>query len=332
MIDPTAADLMALTPAEARTVFRGDAAAVATRFRALARRWHPDANPAPDAAAVFAQLTMLHGVAYRALVPAERRLTTIGGRTFRLAYRARRATNVGETLIGDRVIAHLVPAALDELADRAAAFAPRFADERMRLAMARHLPRPLATMETRDGYAFVERKPADAVLLRDLLTLGPVSPTQAAWMTTRLVNIAAWLQWAGIAHGAIGPDTVLVSPADHGLSLTGPFLTAGSFGTLPRTLPERTLALAPRYASEALDDRLDPELVRLTVREALGDAAGTRLLSDPGFPRPFAQWLLLPTVEGARTDFPAWERAREASFGPRRFVPWHVDTAALLAA
>lgn len=330
MLDPTADQLLALTPDQARLLFPGDAAAVAARFHALARRWHPDRNPDPRAAAVFARISSLSATVRRSLTPAERRLTTIGGRAFRLAYRATRATDFGETLIGDRVIAHLVPPSLDDLADRAAAFAPRFADERMRKAMARLLPHPLATLQTPDGYAFVERKPAGAVLLRDLLTLGPVDPRQAAWMTTRLVNIASWLQWAGLAHGAIGPDTLLVSPADHGLALTGPFLCARPFGERAPVLPERTLAAVPRYAAALLDDRLDPELIRLTIREALGDPAGTRLAADPAFPQPFAQWLLMPG--DAAQSFPAWERAREASFGPRRFVPWDVDTAALLAA
>lgn len=334
MIDDQCAEqLLALTPIQARTLFAGDADAVAARFRELARIWHPDRNRASGAVSVFAHLVDLHEVARRADAPlAEEVFRTVDGRSFRLRWRARRAGDLGEMVIGDHVIGHVVPADLDVLSRAADEWQPPFADPGMQVEMARSLPRRVATLLTAEGRVFVERKQPGEVLLRDLMRLGPVHPRQAAWMATRLVNIACWLQWAGIAHGAIGPDTLLVSPADHSLALTGPFLCAGRFGTAPTVLPERTLAWAPRYASQGavLDKRLDPELVRLTLRELLGDAAGTRLASDPTFPKPFAHWLLMPTGEGARSDFPAWEYARDASFGPRRFVRWDVDTAALM--
>lgn len=329
------AELLALPPERARELFAGDRAARDRRFRALAARWHPDHRDTPEAAQVFAHLLVLRDAAARIDRPLEQRLVaTTDGRRFRLGWRARRPSDGGEMLLGDRTVAHCIPAELDDAAARADALLLPFADAAMEAAITRQLPRRLATLRTADGMIFVERKLADEVLLRDLMRLGPVEPRQAAWIATRLVNLTCWLQWAGLSHGAIGPDSLLVSPAEHSLALTGPFLCAGAFGVAPTLLPERTLAAAPRYAAPGalLDDRLDPELARLTVRELLGDPAGTRLLADPGFPAPFAQWLLMPTADGARTDFPAWERAREASFGARRFTPWDVDTAALMAA
>ncbi len=337
MPEISAADLLAFAPHQARVLFPGTADDVAARFRDLARAWHPDRNPAHDAGAVFARIVALHEAAKRSIAgtpPREAIYHTVDGRAFRLAWRARRASEMGEALVGDRHVAHAVPADLDDLAAEADAFRPRFADAAMEAEVARMLPRRVSTLQTAHGRVFVERKDAGQVLLRDLMRLGPVPPRHAAWIATRLVNLACWLQWAGIAHGAIGPDTLLVDPASHSVALTGPFLCAGPFGTPPAVLPERTLACAPRYAVRGAlrDERLDPDLVRLTLREALGDAAGTRLATDPGFPKPFAAWLMVPPAEGARSDFPAWERARDASFGPRRFVRWDVDTAALMAA
>lgn len=137
-----------------------------------------------------------------------------------------------------------------------------------------------------------------------------------------------------MAHGAIGPDTLLVSPEFHSVALTGPFLSARNFGVPAIALPERTLSVCPRYALDGTpaDIRLDPDLVRQTLRECLGDPAGTRLAADPDFPKPFANWLLMPASKGAQGDFPAWEQARDASFGARRFVQWDLDPAALMAA
>jgi hypothetical protein len=102
----------------------------------------------------------------------------------------------------------------------------------------------------------------------------------------------------------------------------------------PGALPERTLAELPRLeAPDAVcDGGIDPALVRLTIREALGDPAGTRLAGDPTFPNPFALWLLMPGADNAQADFRAWEQARDAAFGPRRFIQWDFDPAALRAA
>lgn len=335
--DLKAAEIMGLTRADAALLFPGDAEMIAQRYRRLARLWHPDRNPAPEAAAVFAHVVELHEAARKALAgppPQEERFRTKDGRTFRFAWLTRHEADTGAVLTGHRHIVHLVPREADDLARRAAARTLPFASEAMRQEIERALPRRTAVLETHDGTIFVHAKTPDQVLLADLMKLGPVDPRHAAWMTTRLINLACWLQWAGLVHGALGPDCLIVSPRDHTIALTGPFLTATQLGEAPSVLPERTLAELPRLlgSGAVADEGVDPALVRLTIREALGDPAGTRLAADPAFPKPFASWLLMPAADGAQADFRAWEQARDASFGARRFVHWDFDPAAVLAA
>lgn len=339
-MDITDADtLIALRSDQARILFPGDRAAVATRYKAISKRWHPDVSGEPRASEVFARISELHAIALRIVdggVSAgnERTFRTVDGRAFRLRWAVRHETDFGEVLVGERHIAHVVPRDLDDLSGRAAKWTPNFADAEMRREMERFLPHTRSILETADGRVFVESKTPDQVLLRDLLKSAPIDPRHAAWMTTRLVNLACWLQWSGIVHGALGPDTLLVSPEFHSVSITGPLLCGRSFGLPLDALPERTLHAAPRYAADGTkaDARLDPELVRQTVREVLGDAAGTSLAADPDFPKPFANWLLMPAATGAQDDFLSWEAARDASFGPRRFVKWDFDPAAAMAA
>ncbi len=333
--DLTAAEIMGLRRADAALLFPGDAGMVAQRYRRLAKLWHPDCNKAPEAPAVFARITELHeALRAPAAAPKEARFRTRDGRTYRFAWLTRHETDTGEVLVGQRHVAHVVPAEAEDLARRATALTLPFASEAMRIEMERALPRRVAVLDTSGATVFVHAKTPDQLLLADLLKLGPVDPRHAAWMTTRLVNIACWLQWAGLAHGAIGPDCLLVSPKHHMVALTGPMLCAARLGCRPHSLPERTLAELPRLLAPqtVVDAELDPALVRLTIREALGDPAGTRLAADPDFPKPFAAWLLMPAADGAQADFRAWEQARDASFGPRRFVHWDVDPAAVLAA
>ena len=329
--------ILKLKRVDADLLFPGDAAAVADRFRELAKTWHPDRNRDPRAADVFGRIVELHQAALGRLgrrAGGERCFTTREGRTFRLRWLTRRTFEAGELFVGERHVVHLVAPNAADLACNAALRAFRFADERMRAEMERFLPRRVTLLDTAEGFAFVHSKRPDQVLLADLLRLGPVDPLHAAWLTTRLLNLACWLHFSGLAHGGLGSDFLLVSPERHEVALTGPMLCATAFGAPLAALPERTCALLPRLAltGTCADARIDPELVRLTVREALGDPAGTRLAADRAVPRPFADWLLLPSAGDAQADYAGWEKAREASFGPRRFVKWSFDPAAILAA
>lgn len=334
MADLEAAEILRLRDHEARLLFPGDADMVAARYRKLAMIWHPDRNADPRAPDVFARIAALHRRAARPGGAAQERLfRTRDGRSFRFAWRSRRDTDFGEVLVGRDHIAHVLAPDVDDLAARAERIAPRFADVGMRAQIDPLLPRPIARLDTAEGFVLVEGKRPDQVLLADLIRLGPVDPRHAAWMTTRLLNLACWLSHAGLSHGALGPDTLLVSPERHEVALTGPMLCAGAFGTHFAALPERTLALLPRLGADPIADAtVDLALVRQTVREVLGDAAGTRLAADPAFPSAFAQWLLLPPAVTAQQDFAGWERARDVAFGPPRFVKWDFDPAALEAA
>jgi hypothetical protein len=335
--DLDAAEIMRLRVSEAALLFPGDADMVARRYRRLARLWHPDHNPAPEAAGVFAHVAELHAAACRALkppAPKEQLFHTRDGRSFRFAWLTRHVTDCGELMVGNRHVVHIVSAEAGDLARSAAGRTFPFAHDAMRGQFEPLLPRRVALLETDQGTVFVHAKSPDQVLLADLMKLGPVEPRHAAWMTTRLMNLACYLQYAGIVHGAIDRHCVLVSPRHHKVSLTGPLLCAGLMNGRPGALPERTLAELPRLeAPDAVcDGGVDPALVRLTIREALGDPAGTRLAGDPTFPNPFALWLLMPGADNAQADFRAWEQARDAAFGPRRFIQWDFDPAALLAA
>ena len=334
MTDFSAADILALDVSDAGRLFPGDRAHFAATFHNLARIWHPDRNADPDAAKVFAHITALRRHALASSAPAqERRFETADGRTFAFRWQTRHIGETGEVLVGKSRIAHLIVPEAGDLARTAARIDYRFADRAMQAQIGPHLPRFVAQLETVAGTLFVGEKRPDQLLLADLLRLGPVDPRHAAWMATRLMGLACWLEWAGLAHGSIGPETLLISPERHEVALTGPMLCAARFDERFRSLPERTLTLLPRLERDArADEAIDPELVRLTIREALGDPAGTGLASDPAFPKPFARWLLMPSAGGAQADFPAWEQARDAAFGPRRFVRWDIDPAALRAA
>lgn len=317
--------------------------AVTVEYRSLAKRWHPDANRTdPAAASVFAHLTTLHAEAERRAgaglwrTPGEIRFTSLEGRSFRLRYRRSRRIEIGDLYLGSSHMAFAVErdhADLFENARRTLA-GLRYADGAMEAEFSRYVPTVATTFETADRLVMVAKVTDDLVLLDDLVAHfgGALDPRHAAWVISSLANIATWLGWSGRAHGAIQPDTVMVSPRHHSAVIAGGWFHSVPFGAALLPSPE----FAVRHGASAIGPdkratrRLDLELVRAVGRAALGDPNGTRLLNDPTVPRPMAEWLVLPSPDDAFADYRSWEGAREASFGARRYIEMDVDVDALI--
>ncbi len=299
-------------------------------FKRLAVLWHPDVCADPRATEVFAHLVRLRDAALGPVRPASpntRVLRTKDGRDLGLSPLSTLPLDTGELLVGRHSLTWVYRADTADLARSGADLITgfRFADDRMRSQMAPFLP----TLDRRiplegGGEALVMARHPDEVLLADLIRVrGAVPPEHAAWIGSGLLNIACWLGWAGIVHGAIGPETVLISPETHTVRLMGGWGFATRTGTRPTALPGRTLALAPRLTvrGEVVDARLDLELIRRTLREVLGDPTGAGLLRG-GAPDPIARWLVMPPEAAATADYAAWLKALERVWGKRRFVHW----------
>jgi hypothetical protein len=147
-----------------------------------------------------------------------------------------------------------------------------------------------------------------------------VDPRDAAWMWRRLLVAIGWAHRAGLVHGAVLPEHVLIHPGEHGLVLVdwchaveaGQPLTALVSKHRDRYPPE---VPARRPATSATDIHL----ATTTMLRLIGDRIPPRL-------RRFA--------DGCRQDAPrmrpqdAWRLLAELDelldtlYGPRRFRPF----------
>lgn len=331
MTTPLTADqILTLTPSGRDRLFQGTAEEVRRAFRRLAALWHPDVCKDPRATEVFAHLVRMRDAALGPSRPAPsvtRTLRTRDGRSLGLSPLSTLPLDTGELLIGRRSLTWVYRADMADLAEAGAAAIAgfRFADERMRKQMTPFLPTLDRRIPLADGgEALVMARHAGEVLLADLLRVrGAAPPEHAAWIGSGLLNIACWLGWAGLVHGAIAPETVLISPETHTVRLMGGWGFATKVGDRPTALPGRTLALAPRLSvkGEVVDARLDLELIRRTLRELLGDPTGGSLLRG-GAPEPIGRWLVMPPDREATKDYGAWLAVLERVWGKRRFVRW----------
>ncbi|GAA4103124.1 molecular chaperone DnaJ [Actinomadura miaoliensis] len=156
---------------------------------------------------------------------------------------------------------------------------------------------------------------------------GGVDPRDAAWMWRRLLVALGFAHRAGVLHGAVLPEHVLIHPERHGLVLVD-WCYSVSGGHAATDTGGRVPAMVDRYA-----DWYPPEVpARRTASPATDIHMATRcithLMGDraPKAMRLFARGCRLPAQERRPGD--AWrllaelDELLERLYGPRRFRPF----------
>ena len=186
-----------------------------------------------------------------------------------------------------------------------------------------YAPRLLESFVHEDG-ARVRRR---ANVLERLAGFVPVSrigreidPRDAAWMWRRLLVALGWAHRAGVVHGAIVEEHVLINPAEHGLAIVDWCYS----GRHPPAIVKRLAGAYPpevrtrREASPATDIYMATGLMTRLVGNGLPKAlkrfAGGCLYDAPRM-RPQDAWALLGE----------FDELLHKLYGPRTFRPFHID-------
>lgn len=304
--------------------FPADAGEAARHHRRLARLLHPDTAPpgrADEAEAAFVRLTALwrhtgdgpalttaRGVYPLGPVLAEGDLAVLraAGPGTALKIPRRPADNDLMEREADALTR------LDGVADaRHRAYAPRLA-ESFRHRGPDGTERRVNALQRLHGFHTLAEVRA--------LHPGGLDPRDAAWMWRRLLVALGWAHRAGVVHGAVLPEHVLIHPAQHGLVLVDWCYSTERGATVP-ALVERHRALYPpevpgrRPATEATDIHLASRC----VEQLMGDRA----------PRPLRAFLRGCTLPAqARRPRDAWrllaelDDVLEGLYGPRTFRPF----------
>ncbi|MFG2086366.1 MULTISPECIES: molecular chaperone DnaJ [unclassified Spirillospora] len=321
-------------------LFGGDAAEAARRYRRLARLVHPDATGGRTRDA-FIRLNAL----WRGYNRDDATLITTRRHAYRLA---------GAQIGGD--LAELYGARPDG-GGRAVLLKmprdPRDGDllEREAVALRRlprdgdgrflpYVPRLVESFRHRDASTGAERRVNVVAALDGFHTLtavgkafpGGVDPRDAAWMWRRLLVGLGFAHRAGVLHGAVLPDHVMIHPERHGLvlvdwcySVPGRDAATGPAGRVPAMVDRHADLYPPevpgrRPASPATD-------IFMATRCMTGLMGG----KAPKAMRAFARGCLLPAQNRRPSD--AWRLLAELDelldglYGPRRFRPFHLPLA-----
>ena len=333
-----AQDILRTPLAGARVILGDEPALVRRRFKAMAAQWHPDVCSHPQAAMVFAHIVSLRDAALSGHTPKAsqglaREIHLSSGR--RLATRpfSVQSTDTGETWVGGRTVSFVFKPDCADLAllARQSWSGLRWADGRMKDAFVSLAPAtvPVLDGELRDGgHVLAIRRAPGYVALPDLLRAlgGAMEPVHVAWLGSGLFNLVTWIQWMGLAHGGIAPESIFVDPTTHAVALLGGWEYATPLGQRPVALPGTTLAAIPglEVAGATVDKTTDSLLVREVLRLALGDPA--RLCPRvPDLPEPVAQAIAQPPRSTGLEEYKAWIAVLEEGWGPRRFRVLDID-------
>lgn len=321
-----------------------------TAYRRLARLLHPDTAPARrrnDAADGFTRLTDSWR-RYRNAVQGGPGPDDLVLTTEEHTYHVDRGRPLAEGDIadlravryrnGDRwrdAVLKLPRAPRDNDLVRAEAHALRRLHERGAPRHRAFRPELVGTLRHRDPDSRVERH--GNVLRRlsgfhDLAEVrrahpGGVHPRDAAWMWRRLLVAIGDAHRAGVVHGAVVPEHVLIHPDKHGLVLVDWCYSVTLDST--RTAPH-VPAMVPHRK-----DMYPPEVAaRLPARPATDVYMATRcveFVTAGRLPRPlaaFARGSSLPAPERRPSDAFALldelDQALERTFGPPRFHPFRM--------
>ncbi len=311
--------------------------------RLLFRAWHPDRCADPHAAEVFDHLQKLLAEADRKQAqgrwetPGLLRLEDAAGTRFEMRYASKLAIDVGTMYVGRKFVGFDITTdnvdLLDEAQHRLTSL-PYFSSA-MREEFRRYFPAPGRRIETGAGAFWLVPKDPEVLLLKDVLAHfnGRMPARHVAWVLSRLLNIACYLEVGSqLAHNAIGPDTVFISPAAHSAHLLGGWWFAARLGAPLIAASPRMLQHAPPAVLQKKlgDSRTDMEMLKALGRELLGDPAGTRLSQDPEVPAAMSDWLQLTTHQDAVSTYQDWqERVLVDAFGPRKFVELNLTHATL---
>ncbi len=318
---------------KAEELFINDETKTVELWRRISMRWHPD-RPG-GVVDVFTHVKELYE---QALIKIAADTWGKAGKitieivsptetAYEVKYHTKHELDVGMMYVGDSLVTFVLDSDNVDLGQKAERQLKsfKFPDAHFKSGMKPYLPVCKVHGITRAGqYMMVLEKQPREMLLRDMLTYfgGKIEPKHAAWIVSRMYNIACYFQITGLSHGDISPDTLFIDAEDHKARIVGGWWYSTQLNSKLKVMSGRTADIIPAsiMKSKIATLQLDGELIRATGREILGDITGGKLLMDKNIPKPMVTWLLSPSSTDLVADFTSWQKALKDSYGARRFT------------
>ena len=145
-----------------------------------------------------------------------------------------------------------------------------------------------------------------------LRLFGTLSGRHVAWVISRLENLCCVLEYSGLAHAEINPDTVYINPYDHTAYLYGNWWNAGKHNT--------------HSGGIFLETENNLINLRNTAKEMLGFKPEEKVIADgENIPEALAEFINGKPKFNAYEDFAYWDEMLIKAFGERKFIKMDTD-------
>lgn len=319
-------------------IFSNDDAAIRQLYRELATRYHPDNTASTMDAQVMQHINMLYDQAKRKRrlgIWEEQdvlRLDTASGACICFPYFTARPFELGTYYVGKEQVLYVVDYDHASYGKRmqAALGALHYANPAMEREFCRAVPLAVAQGSLCDGRFYCTlAKGRTYYPLAALLDQqkGYLPPVHIAWIVSRLLNLACFLQFNGMTHNGIVLDACFVSPEEHGLALLG-----GWWYSVPVCAPMHGVCGAV-YDAMTPGNRLrrvgsyttDLECIHRLAQTLLGNPANAADRPPPAF----SGWLMQSPSGDPLREFQLWNQVLHRAWGPRKFIKLDISEEAV---
>lgn len=202
---------------------KADKATVVLEYRKLAKEFHPDVCPLPNAEDVFKHLSKLYEEALDLLAQGQWEISNVVsirdncGKTYQGRYLKTFQFELGVAYVADLSVTYILDKQNKRFFDNAInqIGALKYANPNMEEEFSRYLPKIKHQFETRDGqYCLILDKTPDVFLLSDILAYykNSIPDRHAAWIISRLCNLCCYFDYLGMAHNGLTLQNCFISP------------------------------------------------------------------------------------------------------------------------
>lgn len=304
--------------------------------KVLRKKWHPDVCDHKDADKIAAHINILFDEAKKKIADNTWSTNAVfvfaaNGTVYQMKYKKHHPFELGDMYIGNTKVIYVIKDDYKRLYDNAltniAGF--KYASDKMKKEFQKFLPHDVLKYTSDCGLVLVINKTKDLILLQDVLDHfedHKMDKKHAMWVTSSLYNISAFLEFNGIAHNAISPMSVFISPEFHSVALLGGWWYARKHGAKLLGIPGNLMNLFPKkiIESKLADTKCDRLLIKGTAIQCLGDETmtGSKLLSSKELPKPLVHWLRQASNKSAVDEYKEWVSILTEQLGPRKFIEY----------
>ncbi len=292
-------------------------------YRALVRKWHPDRNKTPGALEVLTHINVLRQSIniFRANGEIPGTVLVKGLRkSLRFHYKFEKSTDSGHFYTSRKNFVYKFEAKDSDLVKRAMSVIQNFSfPDHMKSYATKVAPeyKTTSVIHGPDNSYLMMPRPGSFIRLSDLPT--PLDPRHVAWIISRALNLACWLEFANTRHYGITVDNFFVEPESHVGALFGGWEYSSHGKDVPLAAANSTMSLLPNIRT------LEPGFIHSSQikamgRRLLGVKSMIELRHRKDVPQSMKTWFCTPGAKNAIQEYRDWHDCLEKSFGKRKFV------------